>query len=146
MLPGSQSRFQCFISVLITDSSPVLLSGTWTQTLQATEAIWAATRVNVIALLWSHVIGSLKSATIQNRAKCPKAKRSKAGLYFTRNADSSTATCKRCLTIFAGKEGNTSNLMKHLRRHRIQHISTVGAPDPDDVETTDDANSVTTIK
>ncbi len=48
----------------------------------------------------------------------PKTKHSKVWLYFTRK-DSDTAMCSKCFTAVACKGRNTSNLMKHLRAHRI---------------------------
>ncbi|KAL3308385.1 hypothetical protein Ciccas_013085 [Cichlidogyrus casuarinus] len=48
----------------------------------------------------------------------PKAKRSKVWLYFTAK-DANSAACNKCFKMILCKEGNTSNLMKHLATYSI---------------------------
>lgn len=90
----------------------------------------------------------------------PKAKQQKVWLYFTEEADSSNAMGSKCLRAFACKGGNTSNVMRHLTKHRVQFtfdslrdpvLSTSacisGDPGPGSVQTTcndDGAGSVST--
>lgn len=86
--------------LLCSVSCHIMPWGIQTQTLQATEALRAATGVNRInaTLWWWQVIVSVASSYHSKDGKMPKAKRLKVWPHFTRKADYEDEDCERLRT------------------------------------------------